>query len=285
MQNIGLILEGGGMRGVFTAGVLDFFLDAGLTGFSNCIGVSAGACHACSFLAGQRGRAYRVNVDYLDDKRYCSFHSLITTGDIFGADMLYNLIPNQLDPIDNEAFLRNPTTFQAVVTNCATGRAEYPYVRDLKRDVRFVQASSSLPLLSRMVEIDGQQYLDGGISDAIPLGQSIAQGCEKNVVVLTRDRTYHKGPSASSALTRLRYARYPALAAQLLRRHKDYEAARKLVFQEERAGRAIVLAPTLPLGLSRLEKDKAKLQAAYDAGYALAQSREADLRSFLSGGQ
>ena len=165
---IGLVLEGGGMRGVYTAGVLDAFLDAGLE-FDGTLGVSAGSCHAASFLSKQRGRAYRVNVSYLNDWRYCSARSWLTTGDFFGAKMLYDTIPNQLDLYDHTAFEQRRGWFRAVVTNLASGEAEYPVIEDLHRDIIWLQASSSLPLLSRTVKIEGQEYLDGGISDSIPV--------------------------------------------------------------------------------------------------------------------
>ncbi|MDO5089503.1 MAG: patatin family protein, partial [Leptotrichiaceae bacterium] len=157
-KKTGLVLEGGGLRGIFTAGVLDFFLEKNIE-FDRCIGVSAGSCHACSYLSKQYKRAYNVSVDYLDDKRYCSIYSLIKTGDLFGADFLYREIPDVLNPIDNEAYLKNNTEFQAVITNCHTGKAEYPYINDMKKDVNYIRASSSLPFLSQMVRINGELYL------------------------------------------------------------------------------------------------------------------------------
>ncbi len=166
-----LVLEGGGMRGVYTAGVLDRLMEEKLE-FDVCYGVSAGACHACSFLSRQHGRAFAVNVDYLDDSRYLSVKSWLKTGDLFGAQMLYDIIPNQLNLYDYDAFAKNPTKFFAVATDCLTGKAEYFPITDMHRDVIKVRASSSLPLLSRMVEIDGRPYLDGGLADSIPVARS-----------------------------------------------------------------------------------------------------------------
>ena len=153
LERTALVLEGGGMRGLFTAGVLDFFLEQKLH-FDDCLAVSAGACHACSFLSGQKGRAFHCGTAYPNDKRYCSVYSLATTGDLFGSDFVYNRIPNELDPYDYEAFDRCGTRFYPVVTNCETGRAVYPHVTDMHPGIRYVQASSSLPLLARMVNVE-----------------------------------------------------------------------------------------------------------------------------------
>ena len=162
MYQAGLVLEGGGMRGLFTAGVLDYFIDLGME-FQEVYGVSAGICNACSYLSKQRGRSLRVNTDYLEDPRYCSVESLIKTGDLFGADMLYRIIPDELDPYDYETFQKYPGKAYAVVTNCETGKAEYMRLRRMDKDIQAVRASSSMPMVSRMVEIEGQLYLDGGI--------------------------------------------------------------------------------------------------------------------------
>lgn len=174
----GLILEGGGMRGVYTAGVLDCFLDEGLF-FNRCYGVSAGAGQACSYLSRQRGRGRATAMDYLRDKRCARLWSLRRTGDYFGAEFLYDLLPNEIYPYDYDAFQAYTGTFYTVVTNCDSGEAEYVPVRDMRRDIIYVRASSSLPLLSRMVEAGGRRYLDGGIADSIPLRRAEADGCEK----------------------------------------------------------------------------------------------------------
>lgn len=268
------------MRGIFTAGVLDYFLDAGFQ-FPAVLGVSAGACHACSFLAGQRGRAYETAVRYLDDKRYCSVYSLVTTGDLFGAKMLYETIPQELYPIDNETYLKNPVRFQAVVTNCKTGKAEYPDIHDLLKDLLYVRASSSLPAVSRMVPIQGGLYLDGGIADSIPLLQSMRQGNEKNVVVLTRHREYRKEANSLLPLLRVKYRRYPALVRSLETRHVRYNDALHLVRREEEKGNVFVLAPSAPLPLGRVEKNREKLRAVYEQGYATAEKHRDALRRFL----
>lgn len=277
-----LILEGGGMRGIFAAGVIDYLLDQKIR-FDNVIGVSAGACHGCSYVCGQRGRAYATATDYLDDKNYCSLRSLRKTGDLFGADFLYYKIPQELYPIDNQAFLASGIKFQAVVTNCETGKAEYPVIEDMFRDIEYVRASSSLPLLANMVEIDGNLYMDGGISDSIPLAQSLRQGNEKNVIVLTRPRDYRKKNSRIASAAGLRYRKYPKMATALKNRSKVYNETLDLIEKEEAAGRAFVIAPMGPLDIGRTEKDRGKLKAAYQEGYFVAEGLGAKLLAFLEG--
>lgn len=277
-----LILEGGGMRGIFAAGVIDYLLDQKIH-FDNVIGVSAGACHGCSYVCGQRGRAYATATDYLDNKDYCSLRSLRKTGDLFGADFLYHKIPQELYPIDNDAFLQSGIKFQAVVTNCETGRAEYPVIKDMFEDIEYVRASSSLPLLANMVEIDGNLYMDGGISDSIPLGQSLRQGNEKNVIVLTRPRDYRKKNSRVAQAAGLKYRKFPQMAAALKNRPKVYNETLDLIEKEEAAGRAFVIAPMGPLDIGRTEKDRNKLKAAYQEGYFVAEGLGAKLSAFLAG--
>ena len=197
MINSGLIIEGGGMRGVYAAGVLDFFMEKNIY-FNDCYAVSAGSCHAASYYSKQIGRSLKVTLDYINDKRYCSINSLIKTGDIFGVEMLYDLIPNELELYDYDTFNKFKGNFYSVVTNCKTGKAEYIKIKDMKKDIIAVRASSSLPLLSRIVEINGENYLDGGISDSIPIKKSIEDGHKKNVVILTRDKTYRKSKTSKN---------------------------------------------------------------------------------------
>ena len=198
MIEAGLVVEGGGMRGVYTAGVLDYFMEKNLY-FDDCYGVSAGACHISSYVSKQIGRSIKVTLDYINDKRYCSVNSLIKTGDMFGVEMLYDLIPNKLELYDYDTFNKFKGNFYSVVTNCKTGKAEYMKIKDMKKDIIAVRASSSLPLLSRIVEINGKEYLDGGITDSIPIKKSIKDGHKKNVVILTRDKTDRKSTRLNSS--------------------------------------------------------------------------------------
>lgn len=269
------------MRGIYTAGVLDFFLDQNLF-FSSVYGVSAGACHACSYLSRQRGRAFRIGTAYLKDKRYCSLYSLLTTGDLFGVKMCYDTIPNQLDLYDYDTYQQYPGKFYAVVTNCLTGKAEYLQVKEMRQDLRAVQASSSLPLLSKMVSINGRRYLDGGVADSIPLAQSIAQGNQKNVVILTQCPTYRKEPNRALAAVKLRYRHYPNLVTALENRHIVYNETLELVHREQEAGNAFVIQPKHTPAIGRIEKDQEKLRALYQEGYQDAQASYPDLICFLS---
>lgn len=279
----GLILEGGGMRGIFVAGVIDYLLDAGIA-FDNVIGVSAGACHGCSYVSGQRGRAYATATEYIDNKEYCSLYSLRKTGDLFGAEFLYHKIPEELYPIDNEAFRRSGIKFQAVVTNCETGQAEYPVISDMFADVEWIRASSSLPFLANMVEVGGGLYMDGGIADSIPLGQSIGQGNEKHVVVLTRPRDYRKKAARGGikAMMKAKYRAYPKMVEAYMHRYETYNKSLELVAKEEAAGRAFVIAPLGPLDIGRTERDKEKLRKAYQEGYFVAEGLGDRLKAFLA---
>lgn len=278
----GLVIEGGGLRGIFAAGVLDYFLDQKIR-FDNVIGVSAGACHACSFVCGQRGRAFATSTDYLDRWEYCSLRSLRKTGNMFGEEFIYHRIPEELYPIDNEAFKNSGIRFQAVMTDCETGKPAYPQIRDMFDDVDYILASGSLPFLAKMVELDGRKYMDGGISDSIPLAQSIRQGNEKNVVILTRPRDYQKSPSRVVPLLKLKYRAYPGLIRALKNRHKVYNETLALIRREEARGRCFVIAPMGDLKIGRTEKDLKKLKKAYDEGYFVAEGLGAKLAAYLEG--
>lgn len=281
MKDTALILEGGGMRGVYTAGVLDFFLDKNIE-FPVCYAVSAGACHASSFLAKQRERAFRVNVDYLKDKRYAGIYSFLKTGDFFGVDMVYNIIPNELNPFDYDAYGEYTGKFFVAVTNCKTGRAEYIQISDMHRDILAIRASSSLPIISRMVEINGKEYLDGGVVDSIPIKKSIEDGNFKNVVILTRDKTYRKAPNGMMRFIRAKYKKYPMLVRSIEIRHVRYNNTLMFIDEEEKAGRAYVIRPENPVAIGRLEKNREKLTALYNQGYSDGRKHYKLLMDFLN---
>ncbi len=276
-----LVLEGGGMRGMYTAGVLDFLLEKQLF-FSDCYGVSAGACHCASYLSNQKGRAFRITIDYLDDPRYASMKSLVKTGDFFGVDMAYRKIPEELDLYDYEAFERYPGRFTVVVTNCRTGEAAYLPIRDMKREIMRLRASSSLPFFARVVNLNGTPYLDGGISDSIPLAKALQDGAKKALVVLTRDETYRKKPLKGAKALSFFYGRYPALCKAMEERWKMYNRELEEVDRAEKAGRAFVIRPQKPVQLRRLEKDKEKLTQLYWEGYHDAKAQEEALLSFFA---
>ncbi|MCH5249104.1 MAG: patatin family protein [Lachnospiraceae bacterium] len=273
MYQAGLILEGGGMKGMYTAGVLEFFLDKDIE-FSSCYGVSAGACHMCSYLSKQKKRAYQVAIDYLGQKSYCSVESLIKTGDLFGADMCYGLIPEYLNPYDYDAFENYQGKAYAVVTNIKTGKAEYMPIEDMHRDIVAVRASSSLPLVSRNVRIGGELYLDGGISDSIPVRRSIKDGNRKNVVVMTKEEGYVREPAdmAQLAMIKARYIRYPKVYELMRERHITYNTTVQYIEEMQSKDKIFVLRPKHKSDVGRVEKDKVKLDALYEEGYRDAES-------------
>ena len=281
MINTGLIIEGGGMRGIYTAGVLDFFMEKDLY-FDDCYAVSAGACHAASYYSKQIGRSLKVTLDYIHDKRYCSVNSLIKTGDLFGVEMLYNRIPNELVLYDYDTFNKFGGNFHSVVTNCNTGKPEYIKIKDMEKDIVAVRASSSLPLLSRIVEINGQQYLDGGISDSIPIKKSIEDGHKKNIVILTRDKTYRKTKSSFSHIFKIKYKKYPNLVKAIENRYKMYNDTLDFIEDKRKSGEVFVIQPKEPVNISRVEKDKTKLKALYDEGYNDAKECYEELIKFIN---
>ncbi len=282
MYQAGLVLEGGGMKGVYTAGVLDFFLDKGME-FSSVYGVSAGACTMCSYLAGQKERGYRVIVDYLDNKHYCSAESLLTSGDLFNATMCYDLVPNYLNPYDYEAFAQYKGKAMAVVTNIKTGQAEYIRIKDGKKDMKAIQASSSLPLVSRNVKIGNSLYLDGGISDAIPIQKSILDGNTKNVVVMTKQKGFVRKPASPAmlALIKARYLRYPKVYELMKNRHIAYNRTLDYLKRQEENGKAFILQPEEDCKVGRIEKDEQKLEALYRVGYRDAERNYENLLAYL----
>lgn len=277
----GLVLEGGGMKGVYTAGVLDFFLDKDIQ-FTKGYGVSAGACCLCSFLSKQRGRAYATMTDYLDDKNYFGVKSLLRTGDFFNTDMCYNRIPNELNPFDYKTFDENPAKGCAVVTNIETGLPEYLPLQEMHRDILAVQASASMPLVSRNVEINGNLYLDGGISDAIPVLHSVTDGNRKNVVVMTKEVGYRRKPSSQLKLIKLRYKKYPRVYELMKNRHIAYNQTLDYLEEQEKEGKLFLIRPQYKSEVSRVEKDKVKMRALYDQGYEEAAARYDALMEYLN---
>lgn len=280
MYQAGLVLEGGGMKGVYTCGVLDFFLDKNME-FSACYGVSAAACSLCSFLSKQRGRAFHTNIDYAGDKNYCSLYSLITTGDLFNADMCYYQIPETLNPYDHETFEKYQGDFYSVVTNIETGEPEYIPIKDLHTEIEAIRASASLPLVSRNVPFNGKLYLDGGISDGIPLKKSMEDGHTKNVVVMTKEIGYLRKPSSAMSLIKLRYRKYPKVYELMKNRHVVYNDTLTFIEEQVQAGNTFVIRPKEKSPVGRIEKDVDKLTALYEQGYRDASDCYEELLRFL----
>ncbi len=267
-----LVLEGGGMRGLYTCGVLDYFMDNGIK-FPTVYGVSAGSGHAMSYVSNQRGRAMRVGMKYLGDWRYCSVRSLLLTGDLFGAKFIYETIPEKIDHFDFEAFNNNSMKLVAVCANIETGKAEYIPISDAKRDMIYVRASSSLPLLSRIVKTERGLFLDGGCCDSIPVKHALSEN-DRVVVVLTQPEGFVKKPASNMKALELKYKKYPKFVEANRNRHENYNASLKAVEDGVKDGKVFVIRPSAPIGFGRIEKDKSKLTALYEMGYADAKASE-----------
>ena len=261
----GLVLEGGGMRGLYTAGVLESFSDMNIM-FDYVIGVSAGACHGLSFITGQRGRNFRINTEYLNDKRYLSFSNFIKTKSMFGMDFLFGEIPNNLDVFDFEAFMSSPCRHITGVTDAETGKPVYFEKADMDRNYTLLRASTSIPCFSPVVDLKGGKYYDGGTTDPIPYGRALEDGCDKVVVVLTRDRNYIKPPEKFRVIYKRLLKKYPKMIEVLDRRHIVYNESLSELKKLEACGTAFVIAPSAPLSISRFEKNKDNLNKIYQMG-------------------
>ena len=278
----GLVLEGGAMRGLFTAGVIDVWMTAGIT-FDGLVGVSAGACFGCNYKSRQPGRVIRYNKPLTKDPRYCSWRSLLKTGDLFNVDFCYREIPFELDPFDVAAYEANPMEFHLSVTDCATGK---PVYRRLDRAdaaaFRWIQASASMPLVSRPVEIDGREYLDGGLSDGIPLAYFERMGFDRNVVVTTRPHGYRKFASWKVALTKVFLRRYPAVYRALATRHEWYNRTLEYIDRRVADGAALLVCPEAPLPIARVCHDPEAMQRVYDLGRTAGEKALASVKEFLA---
>ena len=279
-KNIGLVLEGGAMRGLFTAGVIDVLMENGIE-FPAFVGVSAGAAFGCNYKSRQIGRALRYNKRFCRDPRYCSFRSLFKTGDVFGAQFCYHEVPNTLDTFDVKAFDENPMAFYLVASDVETGK---PFYKRLDRAddtaYEWIRASASMPIVSRVVELDGKKFLDGGVTDSIPLAFMERQ-YDRNVVVLTRPRDYQKQPASKLWLYRLTLRKYPNMLRAVRERHLMYNEQRAHVFAQEKAGKAFVICPDKPLEVGRMEHDPEQLQKAYDTGRQTALRQLGALKRFM----
>ena len=245
---VDLVLEGGGMRGIFTAGVVDVLMEKGVYGFDTVWGVSAGAINAASYLAHQQGRYMRETLAFRDDDRFMSIKSFAKTGDLTGGDFLYHTIQDELDPFDYETFAQRRSRYMVVATNVVFGTPEYFEVKSLPEDVDKVRASASLPVISRIVEIDGGRYLDGGTSDSVPVERALEEGAEKLVVVLTQHREYEKkGGYELQTLADARYSDFPYYLEALRSRAERYNEQRERIWELEREGKAVVIAPPEPV--------------------------------------
>ena len=281
IYNAGLVMEGGAMRGMFTAGVLDVFMGNDVD-FKAAVGVSAGAAFGCNLKSRQIGRVIRYNKRFCRDKRYCSVQSLLTTGDLYGADFCYREIPEELDPFDNDTFEQNPIEFYVVCTDVLTGKPVYKRVDKTDEEgYLWIRASASMPMVSTPVQVGVYTLLDGGMSDSIPLRFMQELGFERNIVILTQPRSYVKRQN-NPALMRIGLRRYPAMIKVMNERHNMYRFERDYVFESERQGKTLVLCPDDELGISRTEHDPDELQRVYDEGRKVALRELESIKTFLN---
>lgn len=281
MYDCGLVLEGGGMRGVYTSGVLDYFMEQGLE-FSSVYGVSAGALGGANYVSRQQKRGVVTFIKYKHDERYAGIQHLLKTGDYFNSEFVYGEIPQKLNPVDYDAFTSNPTRLYVVVANVETGKAEYIHLTDLRTQMDYLRASASLPFLSAPVEIDGKLYLDGGTCDSIPLAKSQEDGNKKNVVVLTQHRSYRKGFNKAMPAARVLYHNYPQFVQAMADRHIMYNRQTQYAYDQQKLGNTFIIAPNRPVDLGRMEKDASKMWLWYTIGREDAKASYEKMMEFLN---
>ncbi|MGC6377375.1 patatin-like phospholipase family protein [Bisgaard Taxon 45] len=280
-MKVGLVLEGGAMRAMFTAGVLDVFLDQHIH-IDGIVAVSAGVLFGVNFPSKQRGRAIRYNKKYLNDKRYMGLHSLLTTGNIVNKDFAFYEVPFTLDPFDIDTFMSSNIDFYATLTNVHTGEAEYFKLGNAFEEMEVLRATSAMPFVSNMVEINGQYYLDGGIADSIPLKKCQALGYDKIIVVLTRPLEYRKKPAPSWIFNAF-YRKYPKLVEKLAQRYQNYNDTVEEIIKLNKNKEIFVIRPSQTLPIKRIEKNVEKVQAMYDLGVEDAKKEMTALKEFLTG--
>lgn len=281
---LGLVLEGGGMRGLFTAGVLDELMEQGLDySFQGAVGVSAGACFGVNMKSGQQGRALRYNIKMCGNPNYISVRSLLTTGNLINADFCYHVVPTQIDVFDGEAFARHPMKFHLVCTDCLTGQPIYHEIDHVDYDVlEWIRASASLPMVSRPVALDGHTMLDGGISDSIPLRYFQQQGYDRNIVILTQPLGYRKKPYGALWLTKLLLRRYPKVVECMKHRHEMYNAQLDYVMEQAKAGNTLIIAPPETLPIGRVEQKPEKLRLITRLGREACLRQLDEIKNFLA---
>ena len=280
-HTVGLALEGGGYRGMYTAGVLDVWMEHGIT-CDHMVGVSAGAAFGYNFKSRQIGRAIRYNKAYCADKRYAGVGSWLKTGDMFNADFAYREVPIERDPIDLETYHATPMRFTAVMTDLETGKAVYhdlPYGDE--RDIEWIRASSAIPVATRPVKIDGREYLDGGVADSIPSAWLLEQGYDRNIIVLTQPAGYIKGPNSLMPWLRLVFRRYPAFVEALAHRHEVYNATLADLARREAAGEVFVVRPSESVKVPSLCRDPGELERIYRIGRRDAEDMLPALEAYL----
>ena len=277
----GLIMEGGAMRGMFTAGVLDVLMENGLV-TDGAIGVSAGAVFGCNYKSHQIGRVIRYNTEYCNDKRYASFKNLVKTGNLYSEQFCYHEVPEKLDPFNEAAFAASPMDFFVVCTDVKTGEPIYHKCRKGDaEDVRWMEASASMPLAAKIVKIGHYGLLDGGVADSIPVRFFESIGYKRNLIILTQPKGYVKKKNKFLPAIRAKYFRYPAFVEAVADRHERYNETTSYISMLEQAGQAYVIRPPIPLEIGAMERDPAQLRRVYETGRAVAQIQVEKIRDFL----
>ncbi|WP_442594129.1 patatin-like phospholipase family protein [Neobacillus sp. D3-1R] len=281
MNQVGLVLEGGGMRGVYSAGVMEYFLEKDVN-FPYVIGVSAGACNAASYLSKQKGRNRKVNIDFISDPRYLSWQNYFKHRQLFGMDFIFDEIPNRIVPFDYSAFFNNPSEFVIGTTDCHSGEPVYFTKSQYGKNVLpILKASSSLPFVAPEIEYDNKVLLDGGISDPIPIQKAEKDGYKKNVVILTRNEDYRKSPSRFHYFVNRRYAHYPGLVAAMKNRYQIYNETLQYIIEQQKKDNVFILRPQQPLKVGRMERDPKKLSQLFEQGYMDAKNSYDDLKIWI----
>ncbi len=281
MCKTGLVLEGGAMRGLFTAGVIDVMMENGIE-YDGMIGVSAGAVFGCNYKSGQIGRVIRYNKRFCKDPRYVGFRSWLKTGDLYGGEFDYHILPDKLDIMDAVTFKNNPMKFYVVATDVQTGKPFYKKIDEVNYEgLEWMRASASMPVASRPVELEGQKYLDGGISDSVPLKWMQENGYSKNVVVLTQPDGYVKKPLKYFGFTKLLLRKYPAIVNALRDRHRRYNRQLAFIGNQEKRGRCYVIRPEEELDIGAVCRNPEKLQEVYEKGRKTAENNLENIKSFL----
>ena len=278
----GLIMEGGAMRGMFTAGVLDVLMENGLV-TDGAIGVSAGAVFGCNYKSHQIGRVIRYNTEYCNDKRYASFKNLVKTGNLYSEQFCYHEVPEKLDPFDEAAFAASPMDFFVVCTDVKTGEPIYHKCRKGDaEDVHWMEASASMPLAAKIVKIGHYGLLDGGVADSIPVRFFESIGYKRNLIILTQPKGYIKKKNKFLPAIRAKYFRYPAFVEAVADRHERYNETLSYISMLEQAGKDYVIRPPIPLEIGAMERDPAQLRRVYETGRAVAQIQVEKIRDFLN---
>lgn len=276
----GLVLEGGGFRGMYTCGVIDVFMENGIC-FDEVVGVSAGAAFGCNIKSKQIGRALRYNKRFCRDSRYSGLKSFIKTGDLYNKEFAYGIVPTILDPFDTKTFRENPLKFTVVCTDIHTGNPVYHEIQNGDAtDIEWIRASASIPIVSKPVKLDGYELLDGGVSDSIPVNWMLERS-DKTVIVLTRDKSYHKEPMKYIHLLKKAFKEYPNLQKALGNRYIVYNKTLDEIEQLEREGKVFVIRPSKPIACAMIEKDPDHLQEIYDIGRRDALHYLEDLKKYL----